>query len=178
MKTKNYLKADEYLQQLKSMYRSYFDLQENKEIAGRNFDLYAFSHIQNEKYFASKKIKIWEYAKYEHCLIKNITSKSNELIPDKNFLNKTIDELVELHRNHKQSYITIVNISEKSLSNKEIEKIQNFSFSKSFLLGFRGWCDIRLITVDLQNNKVYVNKKAQKVKDNYHPERFLNAKTS
>jgi len=176
MENKNYFTADEYLSQLKLMYKSYFDLEENKEIADKKFDLYAFSHVQNEKYFASKKLKIWEYTKYDHCLI-DINNKNN-LIPDEDFLKNTIDEIIDPHRNHKQSYITIVNIRENSFTEKEINKIQNFSYSKSFLLGFKGWCDVRLIAVDLSNNKVYTNQEGEKVADNYQPERFKKAKSS
>ncbi|RCW48666.1 MULTISPECIES: hypothetical protein [unclassified Halanaerobium] len=176
MKTKNYFTAYEYLNQLKLMYKSYFDLEENKEIANKKFDLYAFAQIKNEKYFASRKLKIWEYTQYDHCLI-DINNR-NKLIPDKNFLKNTIEKIVDPHRNHMQSYITFVNIRENSFTEKEINEINNFSYSKSFLLGFKGWCDVCLIAVDLSNNKVYTNQKGKKVADNYQPERFIKAKSS
>ncbi|MGM0438386.1 MAG: hypothetical protein ACQEQD_08945 [Bacillota bacterium] len=171
MKNENQFTADEYLDQLKLMYKSYFDLEENKEIADKKFDLYAFSHVQNQKYFASKKLKIWEYAKFDHCLIDK--NNENELIPDEDFLKKAMDELIDLNRNHKQSYITIVKISENPFNENEIEKIKDFSFSKSFLLGLKGWCDTRLIAVDLAENEVYTNEEGKKVADNYQPERFM-----
>ncbi|MGM0411362.1 MAG: hypothetical protein ACQEQF_11470, partial [Bacillota bacterium] len=159
--------------------KSYFNLEENKVIANKKFDLYAFSHIQNQKYFANKKFKIWEYAKYEHCLIKKNTKDDSEnLIPNKDFFKKAIDELVEVHRNHKQSYLSIIKIRESEFNENEINKIENLSFSKSFYLGFKGWCDLRLIAVDLKNNKVYSNQEGEKVKDNYQPEKFLNLKSS
>ena len=176
MKNRNHFTVDEYISQLKLMYESYFDLEENKEIADKKFDLYAFSHVKNQKYFASKKLKIWEYAKYDHCLIDK--KNKNKLIPEEDFLKNTIDEIIDPHRNHKQSYITIIKISKSPFNEKEIKKIQDFSFSKSFLLGFRGWCDIRLIAVDLSENKVYSNQEGKKVADNYQPKRFIKAKSS
>ncbi len=169
------MKRSEYIQQLKSMYTSYFNLEKDKEIAGKHFDLYGFSHIKNEKYFASKSITLWKYSQYEHCLI---DTNSNNLLPDRDFLKKAVDELVELNPSHKQSYLSIIKVSSKPYSKEDIEKIQKFCFSKTFFLGLRGWCDLRLIAVDLENYRVYANKKGQPVKDNYQPERFIRAKSS
>ncbi len=170
--------TSEYIDNLKKMYKSYFNLEKNKVIADKKFDLYAFSHVQNQKYFASKKLKIWEYAKYEHCLIEKNDENNKNLIPNKDFLKNAIDELIELHRNHKQSYLSIIKIREDEFSDKEIDEIKNFSYSKSFYLGFKGWCDLRLIAIDLKNNKVYSNQEGEKVKENYQPEKFLNLKSS
>ena len=176
MKSKNNLTADEYINQLKLMYKSHFDLEKNKKIANKKFKLYAFSHIKNKKYFANKKLKIWEYTKYEHCLVNKYDK--NKLIPSEKFIKKSIDNIINVNRNHKQSYITFVKVSETPFNEKEITNIQKFSFSKSFLLGFKGWCDIRLIAVDLSNNKVYTNQEGKKVVDNYQPKRFMKFKSS
>ena len=176
MKNENYFTSDEYLNQLKLMYKSYFDLEKNKKILNKKFDLYAFSHVKNQKYFASKKLKIWEYTKYDHCLID--AHNKHKLIPDETFIKNCIDQLIEPHRNHKQSYITFIKIQETPFTEKEIENIKNFSFSKSFFLGFKGWCDIRLLAVDLSQNKVYTNQAAQKIADNYQPQRFIKSQSS
>ena len=214
MSEKKIMSAEEYIHQLKMMYRSQFDLKADKEICGRSFDLYGFSHIKNKKYFASKEIKIWEYAQFEHCLVQKETSVSNnpsterkissadkgkipsstereisstnenkifspdDLLPDDNFLENTIDQLVEPNMNHKQSYITYIKVVENGIPDNLIKNIKRFSYSKSFALGFMGWCDIRLIIVDLANNQVFANKKGEKVKHNYLPERFIKARTS
>ena len=184
------MSAKEYINQLKMMYRSQFDLEDNKEICGQIFDLYGFSHIKNKKYFASKEIKIWEYAQFEHCLIQKGTDASNRfsaeskitsadsLLPGEGFLEKAVDQLVEPNMNHKQSFITYINVVENGISNNLINKIKEFSYAKSFAFGFMGWCDIRVIVVDLANNKVFANKKGEKVKHNYLPERFIKEKTS
>ena len=174
----NMINAEEYINNLKEMYRSYFDLKENTEIADKKFDLYAFSHIKNEKYFATESLKIWEYAKYEHCLINKINTSESNLLPDKNFLKNAVDEVIELHRNHKQSYLTLIKISENGIDQDQVENIQNFSYSKSFYFGFRGWLDLRLIVVDLKNNKVYTNEEGNKVKNNYKIQRFIKEKSS
>lgn len=178
MKQKIMMSTDEYIDQLKMIYKNRFDLKENKKIAEKDIDLYAFAHIKNKKYFATKSIKIWEYANYEHCLVTKISNPEDNILPDKNFLDKTVDQLVELHRGHKQSYITLVKITNQNLDKSTIDKIAGFSYSKTFTFGFKGWCDLRLIIVDLKNNRVYTNQEGEKVKDNYLPERFIKEKTS
>ena len=56
-----------------------------------------------------------------------------------------------------------VMISDSGFSEDAIRFGEKFSFSKSFLLGIKGWHDIRLILVDLNNNKLFSNKKGKEV---------------
>lgn len=163
----------EYLERLKDLYKYNFDLEEDPVIAGREFDLYAFSEIQHEQYFASRSIKIWSYNNYEHCLVKKINSAEESMLAGRDYYQELIDELVEPHRGHRQSYITLVEIREQVLSLDLIQEVEEFSLGKSFWLGIRGWCDVRLILVDLAEGRLIVNREAEDISDYYRPQKLF-----
>jgi hypothetical protein len=57
-----------------------------------------------------------------------------------------------------------------SLSNKDlIRKVEKFKFQKSFAFGFKGWADVRIILVDLEDLDIYISKKAKDVAKFYKP---------
>lgn len=158
--------AEEYIDKLDEMYYSYFDLFYDKEIAGFNFDLYGFCQLENERYVATRSIKIWQYSDYEHCLVTSKKEFTAELLQDK-FFDQVLEELVEVHPGHHQTYITYVQIVDSALNPKEIMQVKDFKYSRSYWLGIRGWCDVRVIVVDLEKNKLYVNKEGEEVAENY-----------
>ena len=65
------------------------------------------------------------------------------------------------------TFLTGVMVSEKGFSQEVIQNAQKFKYSKDFLFTLKGWCDIRLILVDLERNEIITNKKGREVKKNY-----------
>ncbi len=162
------MERKKYLDMLMDMYYNYFDLYEEKEVAGELFDLYAYCEITNERYMGTRSLKIYQYNDFEHSLVRSGEKFSREYIED-DFFARCIDELVEVQSGHHQSYLTYVQIVSTPLTEAEISLVENYSYSTSFWLGLRGWCDLRLIAVDLAGMEVYANQAAQEVVENYKP---------
>ncbi|MFW5788025.1 MAG: hypothetical protein ACOC21_01055 [Halanaerobiales bacterium] len=166
------LTANEYFKALIEFYKYNFDLEKDKSVLEERYDLYAESRVENEQYFATRSIKIWSYNNYEYCLVKK-SNKIDDKIFKRNFFKKLTSELVDPHRGHKQSYITYVQILETTLPDRIISKIKGFNYSRSFWFGFRGWCDARLIFVDLSQKEVYTSHKANEVRKYYLPQNVV-----
>lgn len=165
------MEREKYFDMLWDMYYNYFDLYEEEEVAGEEFDLYAYCEITNERYMGTRSLKIYQYNDYEHCLVRTGERFSRENIDD-SFFASCIEELVEVQSGHHQSYLSYVQIVSTPLTEEEISLVENYSYAKSFWFGLRGWCDLRLIAVDLAEMKVYANEEAEEVMDNYKPKRL------
>ncbi|QSQ07771.1 hypothetical protein H0A61_00087 [Koleobacter methoxysyntrophicus] len=151
----------------------YFDVEEDYYFGGDYIDLFASSNIRNEKYFAVKNIKIWGFENNEYCLIKHFDKRIDiEIVKDyQGLLKDAISKFVNPHDEHMSSIITGVMAVECFVPEDVLNTVTGFKYSRSFCFGFKGWCDLRLILVDLINNKVYGNKKAKEVMGFYLPER-------
>ena len=162
------LTGQEYIELLYYLYRANFDIQGKKEIVDKSFDYYAVCKIANEKFMGHKSVKIYSYNDYEHCLVDNQLNLDLSFLT-KDFFNDSIDELIEDKKNHHQSYLTFILLVEGGVNKEEISRIENIKLSKSFWLGIRGWVDLRLIVVDLNDNSVYANNEGAEIMDNYNP---------
>ena len=165
----NAMKTGEYLKLLRELYLAHFDMEKNKEILGHQFDLYAFCEVKNEKYIAHQSLKIYSYKDYEHCLVELQTVFDGSNLT-REFFKNCVEELIEIDNQHHQTYLTYVIAVEQGVSGEQAALVRNFKFSKSYLLGLKGWCDLRLILIDLQSHEVYSNKKGREVVDKYNPD--------
>ncbi len=157
-----------YLKMLEDMYYRHFDIYEDREIGGREFDLYACCRITNERYMATRSLKIYQYNDYEHCLVRAGEKFSGRELDDE-FFDRCVEELIEVESGHHQSYLTLIQVVGKPLSSAEITRVENCSYSRSFWFGLRGWCDLRLLAVDLDRMKVFFNEEAKEGEENYRP---------
>jgi len=83
------------------------------------------------------------------------------------FIKSLVNELVNPSVETMSTILNGVLISASGFSEEAVSFTKKFKFSKSFLLGIRGWCDIRLILVDLKEKKLYSNKKGEEVLSAY-----------
>jgi hypothetical protein len=170
------MERKEYLDNLREKYSAYFDVFIDYKVMDYPLTLYAKNHIRNEKYVATKGMTIWAYETNEHCLI---IDKAMLIQADIDnfftFLISSMKVLVNPHGEHKSTSITGV-ITTDNLS-KDLQKvIKRKSHVKYFSLGLRGWCDVRLIVVDVNNNLVYGSKGTEKLLEHYYPENNKNKK--
>jgi len=165
------MQVDKYLDCLTKKLQNNFTIYNNHAIKDHIIDLYAYCNIDNQKYLGSKKLKIWSYEVNEHCLVDVIheTLKENHLSQFTTWLESLISELVQPHPDHMQSFLTGVIVTTKGLSENTKKQIEQYKYNKSFKWGFQGWCDLRLVVVDLANQQVITNKKAEEVKQVYQP---------
>lgn len=164
------LKLQEYLKKIELEFQQYYDIKEPPDYLPFNVDIYAAFFQRNEKYFGSKKVNLWRLTTNEHIFLKSynqLNLQEVELMVDT--LKKSIEVLIEPSSEHMKTYITGVFIIEKNnnLSLELIEYINKFKFSKVFKFYLHGWCDLRLILIDLSSSKVYTSREGREVKNFY-----------
>lgn len=162
------MKLDEYINNIESKLYNNFDIERHYTINGYQYDLFAEYHIRTERYILTRKTVIDAIEANEYCLIKyfdKIDEKKIERYID--LLIGSIDSLVNIDNGHMSSIITGVIILDKKPSTDIIEKIKRFKYHKGFVFGFKGWVDIRLILVTMNDEYIVANKKGREVMDIY-----------
>ena len=169
------MKLEEYLETLRCKYEAYFDIYPEYFILGRKVDLYACSHVRNEKYFLTKKTTLGAWETNEYCLVEGHSSKIH--LPEVQdfiaFLVNAASELVKPHKEHMSSMVTGVLVSEEGFDPEAIRIGTKFKHNRSFWFGLQGWYSGCLILVDLSSDQVHANSKGKEVIKSYQPKSML-----
>jgi hypothetical protein len=158
-----------YLDKLSQRYKSYFDVHSDYELLGEKLDIFAEFRVHSEKFFLVKSVKVFSFDNFEYCLVKcfNHEISINDLDNYSNYLINVTNKIVKPNSEHMSTFLSGIIISEKGFSQEVIAKAQKFKYSKDFLFTLKGWCDVRLILVDLARNDVITNSSGKKAKGNY-----------
>jgi hypothetical protein len=158
-----------YLDKLSQRYKSYFDVHRDYELLGEKLDIFAEFKVHSEKFFLVKSVKVFSFDNFEYCLVKclNHEISINDLDNYSNYLINVTNKIVKPSSEHMSTFLSGIIISEKGFSQEVITKAQKFKYSKDFLFTLKGWCDVRLILVDLARNDVITNSSGKKAKGNY-----------
>lgn len=162
------------LEKMLDIYRSSYDITERYEIGGEVYDAYAYCNIINSKYVLTKKAELWRVLCFEHVFFRLFDELTVEDID--RFCAQTKEriepELVRggrecMEKDHMYSYVTGIFICEKGISKEVKKKLRKVSFYKNYRFGFRGYCGMRLMAVDLENNKLTGNRAAAELIKEY-----------
>ena len=162
-------KLEAYLKDLEERYKYYYEVERDKEISGVKIDIFAKSSTEHFRQVLTKSIKIDQHYTKEYAAVKaekRFVDK-NEVEEFSQFLKSSINKLSPPSVNTMSTILNGVLISASGFSEEAVSFAKKFKFSKSFLLGIKGWCDIRLILVDLKEKKLYSNKKGKEVLSAY-----------
>lgn len=164
------MEREKYLQLIEERLQHYFDMERNHEYQQMNFDLYAKSKIRSERYFASKKLKIYAMENHEHVFVKKIDVLTGlELNDYWNILLKAAEEKVNPHDEHMSTIITGTIVTEIDPKENVIQQLEKKKYNKSFAFGLKGWVYIRLVAVNIATGSVYYNKRGKEVQEVYSP---------
>jgi len=157
-----------YLDNIENKLKAYFDVYRDHVIKGYKYDLFARYHMRMERYVLMKKAVIYAMESNEYCLIKHFDDLDSRKLKDYTcLLIESIDELVNPDENHMSSIITGVLVCDNKPSDDVIKEIERFKYHKGFAFGFKGWVDIRLILVAINDEYIVTNKKGKEVKEVY-----------
>ena len=158
-------RLEAYLNDLEERYKYYYEVERDKEISGVKVDIFAKSSTEYFRQVLTKKIKIDQHYTKEYAIVKSLSGlgNKNEVEEFSQFLISSINKLSPPSTDTMCVVLNGIMISDSGFSEDAIRFGEKFSFSKSFLLGIKGWHEIRLILVDLHNNKLFSNKKGKEV---------------
>lgn len=157
----------EYLSGLYGKYRKHFQVQSDIQLLGHKIDLSAkYSDICGRT-FLTKKDVIDRFENHEHCYVKSYPSIAEEDVRTfTDFLIKAVGEFVNPGNDHMCTYMTGVLVG-GGITPEAAKIIKKFSYSKVYAFYLKGWCDIRLVAVDLRSKAIITNKAGDKVKKVY-----------
>ncbi|GAH28934.1 unnamed protein product, partial [marine sediment metagenome] len=158
-----------YLKDLEERYKYYYDVERNKEILNVRVDIFAKSSTEHFRQVLTKKIKIDQHYTKEYAVVKTLEGfgDEDEVENFSKFIKSLVNELFVPSVNIMCTIINGVLISTPGFSEEAIRSAERFKFSKSFMLGIKGWCGIRLILVDLKEQRLYSNQKGKEVLSAY-----------
>lgn len=158
-----------YLDILTERYERYFNIHKDYTLLGEKLDIFAEYNVRSEKYFMVKSAVIYSFENFEYNLVKCYDHEvgMDEFSKFTDLIKKAVKEIVKPNEEHMSTYLSGIMVSEKGFSQEVTEKAQRFKYSKDFLFTLKGWCDARLILVDLGKNEIITNKKGREVRKNY-----------
>ena len=162
-------KLESYLKDLEERYKYYYEVERDKEISGVKIDIFAKSSTEHFRQVLTKNIKIDQHYTKEYAMVKSLSGlgNKNEVEDFSQFLIFSINKLSPPSVDTMSTILNGILVSTSGFSEEAIRFGEKFKFSKSFLLGIKGWCDIRLILVDLKEEKLYSNQKGKEVLSAY-----------
>lgn len=155
--------AGKVLDRLLRAHEGYFDVERDHEHGGRTFPGYAEFHSMSSQYVLSKRAKLWEANSHEYMffvVVERLDEQAfDELVA---FMTSSALDKVTLEDNHMSSYLTLVVIA--SAVDDGLDRIvRKTSFRKSFMLGLKGWADLRVCVIDLDARRVHSNARGRDI---------------
>ncbi|MEA2021324.1 MAG: hypothetical protein U9N08_02495 [Candidatus Caldatribacteriota bacterium] len=162
-------RVEAYLNDLEERYKYYYEVERDKEISGVKVDIFAKSSTEHFRQVLTKKIKIDQHYNKEYAMVKALPGmgEKNEVEEFTQFLISSINTLSPPSVDTMSTMLNGVLVATSGFSEEAVNFAKKFKFSKSFLLGIKGWCDIRLILVDLKEKKLYSNQRGKEVLSAY-----------
>jgi hypothetical protein len=162
----------EYLNIIEKKLKNSFDIKRNYTLNNIQFDMFAEYHLRNERYVLVKKAVVYAFENNEYSFIKYCGKLDKDYLQKViNTLTDSVQSIVKPDKEHMSSTITLVIVTENFINNKDkdvITKIiSKFKYNKGFAFGFKGWADIRLVLVSLNEDFMATNKKGKEVIELY-----------
>lgn len=162
------MEFEEYLDNIEGKLKESFDIQRDYNLKGYKIDMFAEHHMRTEQYIITRKTVINAIETNEFCFIKyldNIDEREVENFTE--VLKDAINVVIDFEDGHMSSIMTGVMVSKTKPSPELIKLIEKYKYQKGFAFGFKGWVDIRLILVTIEEKHIVSNKKGKEVIELY-----------
>lgn len=159
----------QYLEELEKRYQAHYNVEINKVIAGKQLDIYAISVIEHFRHILTKKIQFDQYREKEIILVKGLDQlvQDEEIKYFSQFLITATREFVIPSLDVMSHTINGIMVSSQGFSGEAVEYARKFKYGRTFYLGIKGWCDIRLLLLDIKNHSIYCNSKGKEIAEVY-----------
>ena len=160
----------DYLDFLYKKFKTHFVIETKTSIIDREIDLFAKCNLVLGRTLISKQDIIDRYESNEYIIVKTYpVASKNDIVEFLEFTSKLPSALVIPHKEHRNSYINAVMVCDTIDDSSTNEYFKSFKFNKIYKLYFHGFCEIRVILVNLKNSSVVTNKAGKLLKKVYLP---------
>ena len=145
------------LERLLDAYAAWFDVQRDYEFAGCSFAGYAQYHAHGEQYVLVKRAKLWEADAHEHVFFAMEETLDSRRVQElSTFMTASALAKVDPAPPHMSTALTLVVLADEVTAEAE-RLVRKTRFRKNYLLGMRGWADVRLAAVDFSRKRAFSN---------------------
>lgn len=156
---------EELIERLLAAHAAWFDVTRRYEFSGHTFPGYAEFHSHGEQYVLVKRAKLWEVDAHEYLFFDAIDHLDMAALDEAvRFMTTSAIEKVEPKPNHMSSYLSLVLVTD-SADKDAMDAVRKVRFRKNFMLGIRGWADLRLAVVDLATQRIATNGAGKELHD-------------
>ena len=171
VKVQDISRCEQYLDRLLARYSGTFDIYVPYTVADVEFPAYGyfFSHV--EKYVLTRNTNMWSSDSYEHIFF---LPKDTVTVEDVSKMKQIMLDYVEPQlvrkgqelpdQNHMYSYMSVILISDKAPDKSVIKNVKKLSFDKGYQMNMRGFSQIQICLVSMEDEKVYHNFASSKKK--------------
>jgi len=157
------MKKSDYLEMLEYRHRYYFDVFRDYEIAGSRFDLYAECHVRTERTVLGHVLD--SYESHDYRMVKYYEQASlRDICHLYDWIVNHYDIWVTPRDGHMCTFLALVVVLGKGVSQDLIRFVKRAKHSRYFALGLRGWYELRLLLVDLNEEKLWCNGSGNRIR--------------
>lgn len=163
--------SQRYLDRLLARYSGTFNIYMPYSIGGITFPAYGYFCSHVEKFILTRNTNMWSSDSFEHILFlpkEEVTS--DDVFKMKQILLDYVEPKLVLKGeelpppNHMYSYMSVILISEKTPDKNTVRAVKKLSYDKGYQMNMRGFSQIQICLVSLEDEKVYHNFAASKKK--------------
>ena len=158
------LTADNYLDRLLVRYAGTFDIYTPYRIGGSTFPAYGYFYSHVEKFVLTRGANMWSSDSYEHILFLPVEEATVDLVSQMRqiLLDEVEPKLVLKGEdvpppNHMYSYMSVILVSDKKPSKDTIKAVKRLSYDKGYMMNMRGFSQVQICLVSIEDEKVYHN---------------------
>ncbi|MFD3158505.1 hypothetical protein ACFIJ5_16890 [Haloimpatiens sp. FM7330] len=150
----------EYMNKFSEKLKSYFDIEYDKKIFDRKFNMFAKFNQRTSRYLILKKAEFYAFQNNEYIFYENIYENidRSHILHIKNFLDENVEKIININKEHMCSILTFILCGNIDLDDDTKKAIKRFKYYKSFAFGFKGWVNVKLIFINPETNDIYTNK--------------------
>ena len=148
----NLTQSQVVLKRLLAAHEAWFDVSRDFTLSDRTFPGFAAFHANDSRYVGSKKVKLWEANSHEYILFDIVEHlEKNAFLRDVDFVKTEGLQLVTLGKDHMSTNLSLVIIADSTEEGIDAV-VRGVHWRKNYLLGFKGWTDLRCAVVDLSRD--------------------------
>ena len=167
-----------FLEQLKKLYASAFDLTEEAASGEWMFRIYGHFNADHSSYVLSKKAKLWEANCQEHLFVLTETEETpfdqERLLRLDRWLREIAEPMYVRNGqplpppNHMYTYLTMVLVTHREIDAATAQFVKKYHFDKAYRFQLRGYMQTRMAIVSTKERTLVVNQQGKSLIDTYH----------
>lgn len=167
-------RAEEVLSKLLLAHEAYYDVTRNAALCGREFDGHAAFESSTSRYVLVKRAKLWEANVFEHILFDRVPSLTEDVLNDYlAFVKERLIPSLHIGHDHMTTYVSLVFIADQ-VSEEMRRTVAHTRYRKNIMGGLRGWIDVRLAVIDLDDSRVITNPQGKVLRRTLEHNAFAN----